>query len=288
VTLPAAPSASSEAIEPPAEPPRAWGARRPGRRPSAVWRPYLVSVAAFVAALAAWQGVVSVFHVPVYLAPSPLLVARALRAESHVLLVNTWPTLIETVGGFIIGNLVAIAAAVGFVHSRMFRQSVYPLAVTVRTLPIVAISPILVLLLGNGYAPKIAIAALITFFPTLVNMADGLTAVDAQALELMHVLSASRWEVFRYLRWPSSLPYLFSALRIASTASLLGAIVGEWIGSNSGLGYLIVAATYDYRTPLLYATMAVASALALVLFGAISIVERYAMPWRQPSGVGAD
>ena len=254
----------------------------------AVWRPYLVSVAAFVAALAAWQGVVIVFHVPVYLAPSPLLVARALRAESHVLLVNTWPTLIETVGGFIIGNLVAIAAAVGFVHSRMFRQSVYPLAVTVRTLPIVAISPILVLLLGNGYAPKIAIAALITFFPTLVNMADGLTAVDAQALELMHVLSASRWEVFRYLRWPTSLPYLFSALRIASTASLLGAIVGEWIGSNSGLGYLIVAATYDYRTPLLYATMAVASALALVLFGAISIVERYAMPWRQPSGVGAD
>ncbi len=288
MTLPALPSTSSSAIEPPA--PRRVGARpgRPARSRQSSWRHSLVSVAAFVAALAVWQGIVAGFHVPVYLAPSPLAVLRALRAESHTLLVNTWPTLIETVGGFVVGNLVAIAAAVGFVHNRIFRHSVYPLAVTVRTLPIVAISPILVLLLGNGYAPKIAIAALITFFPTLVNMADGLTAVDPQALELMHVLSASRWEVFRYLRWPTSLPYLFSALRIASTASLLGAIVGEWIGSNSGLGYLIVAATYDYRTPLLYATMTVASALALALFGAISVLERYAVPWRATPGVGAE
>jgi NitT/TauT family transport system permease protein len=154
----------------------------------------------------------------------------------------------------------------------------------VRTLPIVAISPILVLLLGNGYAPKIAIAALITFFPTLVNMVDGLNAADAQAQELMHVLSATKWEVFRYVRWPTSLPYLFSALRIASTASLLGAIVAEWIGSNKGLGYLILAATYDYRTPLLYATMAVASALALALFGLISALENYFVPWRRTGG----
>lgn len=288
MTLPAAPSTPGGAVEPRSRARRAGGPVGPAKRRASGWRHSLVSIGAFLAVLAAWQGIVVGFHVPVYLAPSPLMVVRALRAESHTLLVNTWPTLIETVGGFIVGNLVAIVAAVGFVHNRTFRQSVYPLAVTVRTLPIVAISPILVLLLGNGYAPKIAIAALITFFPTLVNMADGLTAVDPQALELMHVLSASRWEVFRYLRWPTSLPYLFSALRIASTASLLGAIVGEWIGSNSGLGYLIVAATYDYRTPLLYATMAVASALALAMFGAISILERYAVSWRQPSGVGAD
>jgi NitT/TauT family transport system permease protein len=288
VTEPTTPSPSAGVIDPAARGRPARRVRRSTRARQLGWRHSLISVAAFLAVLAAWQGVVVVFHVPVYLAPSPLMVLRALRTESHTLLVNTWPTFIETIGGFVVGNLVAIAAAVGFVHNRVFRQSVYPLAVTVRTLPIVAISPILVLLLGNGYAPKIAIAALITFFPTLVNMADGLTAVDPQALELMHVLSASRWEVFRYLRWPTSLPYLFSALRIASTASLLGAIVGEWIGSNSGLGYLIVVATYDYRTPLLYATMAVASALALALFGAISILERYAISWRRPSGVGAD
>lgn len=243
-----------------------------------------LSVLGVLAALAVWQGVVLVFRVPRYIAPSPLEVAGALRTEAGTLAVNTWPTIVETLGGFFVGNIIAVVIAIGFVHNRTFQHTVYPLAVTVRTLPIVAISPILVLLLGNGYAPKIAIAALITFFPTLVNMVDGLNAVDAQAQELMHVLSATKWEVFRYVRWPTSLPYLFSALRIASTASLLGAIVAEWIGSNKGLGYLILAATYDYRTPLLYATMTVASAVALALFGLISSLERYAVPWRRAEG----
>jgi NitT/TauT family transport system permease protein len=257
---------------------------RPRRtRGEAPWRRHAVSVGTFVGVLVAWQAVIVVFRVPEYIVPSPLQVIDTLRTETGTLLKNTWPTLIETILGFLVGNLVAVGAAVGFVHNRTFRHGVYPIAVTVRTLPIVAISPILVLMLGNGYAPKVAIAALITFFPTLVNMADGLDAVDPQALELMRVLSASRWEVFRYLRWPTSLPYLFSALRIASTAALLGAIVGEWIGSNVGLGYLIIAATADYRTPLLYATMTVASALALLMFNLVSVVENYAVPWRQAS-----
>lgn len=247
-------------------------------------RRWALSVGGILAVLALWQAIMVVFKVPHYLAASPLEVAAALQAQPVLLAVNAWPTIVETLGGFLVGNVIAVLIAIGFVHNRTFRHTVYPLAVTVRTLPIVAISPILVLLLGNGYAPKIAIAALITFFPTLVNMVDGLNAVDAQAQELMHVLSATKWEVFRHLRWPTSLPYLFSALRIASTASLLGAIVAEWIGSNKGLGYLILAATYDYRTPLLYATMAVASALALALFGLISLLEIYAVPWRRPGG----
>jgi NitT/TauT family transport system permease protein len=262
---------------------RGGGAGRARERGRALRRQGL-AVLGVLAALALWQGVVLLFRVPRYIAPSPLEVAVALRVEAGTLAVNAWPTIVETLGGFFVGNVIAVVIAIGFVHNRTFQHTVYPLAVTVRTLPIVAISPILVLLLGNGYAPKIAIAALITFFPTLVNMVDGLNAVDAQAQELMHVLSATKWEVFRYVRWPTSLPYLFSALRIASTASLLGAIVAEWIGSNKGLGYLILAATYDYRTPLLYATMAVASAVALMLFGAISSLERYAVPWRRAEG----
>lgn len=252
-------------------------------RDSALWRTAL-SLLGILAVLALWQAVMVVFKVPRYIAASPLEVIAALRAQPVILATNAWPTIVETIGGFVVGNVIAVLIAIGFVHNRTFQHTVYPLAVTVRTLPIVAISPILVLLLGNGYAPKIAIAALITFFPTLVNMVDGLNAVDAQAQELMHVLSATKWEVFRYLRWPTSLPYFFSALRIASTASLLGAIVAEWIGSNKGLGYLILAATYDYRTPLLYATMAVASALALALFGSISVLEHYFVPWRRTGG----
>ena len=244
----------------------------------------LLSLLGILAVLALWQAVMVVFKVPHFIAATPLETIGALREQAKILAINAWPTIVETIGGFVVGNVIAVLIAIGFVHNRTFQHTVYPLAVTVRTLPIVAISPILVLLLGNGYAPKIAIAALITFFPTLVNMVDGLNAVDAQAQELMHVLSATKWEVFRYLRWPTSLPYLFSALRIASTASLLGAIVAEWIGSNKGLGYLILAATYDYRTPLLYATMAVASAVALALFGLISLLENYFVPWRRTGG----
>src|SRR5207248_10249854 len=126
------------------------------------------------------------------------------------------------------------------VHSKVLERALYPVAVAVRTLPIVAIAPILVLLLGNGYAPKVAIAALITFFPTLVNMVEGLESADVQAMELMHVLSASKTEIVRYVRWPSSLPYLFLAMRIASPSSVLGALVGEWFCPIKGLGYLIV------------------------------------------------
>ncbi len=264
---------------------RSTAAAPPRARPrKSTWQKVGVPLLAFLAVLAFWQLITVVFHVPQYLAPSPLQVVNALRTQWNTLAINAWPTLLETLGGFIVGDVIAIVIAVGFVHNRTFQQTVYPLAVTIRTLPIVAISPIIVLLLGLGFTSKVAIAALITFFPTLVNMVDGLNAVDPQALELMHVLSASRWEVFRHLRWPTSLPYLFTALRIASTAALLGAIIGEWIGSNSGLGYLILAATYDYRTPLLYATMVVASAMALALFGMVSLVERLAVPWRQKSG----
>jgi len=257
-----------------------------GRRRQVAWRRYVVPAGAFSTALVVWHLIIVVFRVPQFIAPSPLQVAHALRAQSGLLMANTWPTLMEALAGFLVGNVVAVLIAIGFVHNKTFQQSIYPLAVTIRTLPIVAISPIIVLMLGLGFTSKVAIAALITFFPTLVNMVDGLNAVDPQALELMHVLSASRWEVFRFLRWPTSLPYLFSALRIATTASLLGAIIAEWIGSNSGLGYLILAATYDYRTPLLYATMAVASGLALALFGVVSLIERYAIPWRQTTGPG--
>ena len=228
-----------------------------------------------------WDLAIRLFAVPAYVVPTPLSVGQALVRERARLLDNATPTILESVGGFALGNLVAIAAALTFVHSKALERALYPVAVAVRTLPIVAIAPILVLLLGNGYAPKIAIAALITFFPTLVNMVEGLESADAQALELMHVLSASKTETFRYVRWPSSLPYLFSAMRIASTSSVLGALVAEWIGTNKGLGYLIVLTTYDFRTALLYAAMVVTSAIALAFFFLVSLVEWLVVRWER-------
>ena len=228
-----------------------------------------------------WDLAIRLLQIPAYVIPTPAAVGEALVKERARLAENALPTIVESLGGFALGNLVAIAAAITFVHNKTLERALYPVAVAVRTLPIVAIAPIFVLLLGNGYSPKIAIAALITFFPTLVNMVEGLESTDPQAMELMHVLSASRREIFWHVRWPSSLPYLFSAMRIASTSSVLGALVAEWIGTNKGLGYLIVLTTYDFRTALLYAAMVVTSAIALAFFFLVSILEWLLVRWER-------
>ena len=167
---------------------------------------------------------------------------------------------------------------------QMAERAFYPIAVFINTIPIIAVAPILVLMLGNGYAPKIVIAALICFFPTLVNMVRGLKAVSPQMLELMRVLSASDREVLFKIRLQSSLPFLFAALKIASTTCVIGAIVGEWIGSNYGLGSLIIEATYNFRAPLLYATVILGAGLAVAFFVTTSLVERHVLKWK-PGGV---
>ena len=252
-----------------------------GRSGAALARRLLLPLAVIAALVALWDLAIRVLQIPPYMIPTPASVGQALVKERARLLDNAIPTVLESLGGFALGNLVAIAMAVSFVHYKTLERALYPVAVTIRTLPIVAIAPVLVLMLGNGYAPKVAIAALITFFPTLVNMVEGLESADPQAMELMHVLSASKAEVFRYVRWPSSLPYLFSAMRIASTSSVLGALVAEWIGTNKGLGYLIVLTTYDFRTSLLYAAMVVTSAIALAFFFLVSILEWALVRWER-------
>lgn len=237
------------------------------------------SVAGGLALIGLWQLVVRLFEVPIYLVPAPTDVAGSLVQDWAILIDNLWPTALESVAGFFIGNLVAIGLAVLFVHNDTLERTLFPVAIVIRTVPIVAVAPVLVLMLGNGYAPKIAIAALISFFPTLVNMVRGLESVDPQAIELFRVMSASRWEVFWKLRVYSSLPFLFSSLKIAATSSVIGAIVAEWIGSNQGLGALIIDATFNFRTPLLYSTMAVASVLALAFFALIGLIERRVVTW---------
>ena len=257
-------------------------AAAPSRSAGAVLlRRIVLPLAVITVLVVLWDLTIRIFQVPAYVIPAPGAVGQALVKERARLLENAIPTILESLGGFALGNVVAIAAAIAFVHNTVLERALYPVAVAVRTLPIVAIAPIFVLMLGNGYSPKIAIAALITFFPTLVNMVEGLESTDPQAMELMHVLSASRTEIFRHVRWPSSLPYLFSAMRIASTSSVLGALVAEWIGTNKGLGYLIVLTTYDFRTALLYAAMVVTSAIALAFFFLVSILEYCLVRWER-------
>ena len=234
---------------------------------------------AIVGLIALWWIVVAAFSIPNYIIPSPIDVLGSFRDDYSTLLSNLWPTVIESVLGFLVGNIVAIVLAIVFVHWKTAERAFFPVAVFIRTVPIVAIAPVLVVILGYGYAPKIIIAALISFFPTLVNMVRGLQAVDQQSLELLRVLSASRREVFVKVRIFASLPYLFSSLKIAATSSVIGAIVAEWVGSQKGLGYLIIQATYNFRVPLLWATMIVASIFATVFFALIGITEKLVVTW---------
>ena len=240
------------------------------------------AIIAAVGMVVVWHLIVTGFEIPTYIAPSPWQVLQVFAEQGDILWINFLPTLLEAVCGFVLGNTIAVLLAVWFVHSGLAERAFYPIAVFINTIPIIAIAPILVLMLGNGYEPKIVIAALICFFPTLVNMVRGLKAVSPQMLELMRVLSANRREVLFKIRLQSSLPFLFAALKIASTTCVIGAIVGEWIGSNYGLGALILEATYNYRAPLLYATVILGAGMAVAAFAIVTLVERRVLRWKPP------
>jgi NitT/TauT family transport system permease protein len=261
------------------EPDAAWRAAQRRRR----LRRRIMPLVGGATLLFIWWALIALFHVRPFIAPSPEVVAITVYQKFGMLMTNLLPTAIESVCGFLLGNLSAITIATVFVHRKTIEEAFFPIAVLVNSIPVVAKAPILILLLGNGLSPKIAIAAIVCFFPTLVNMVRGLEAVSPQAMELMHVLSASRREVFLKLRLPTSVPYLFSALKIAASTSVVGAIVGEWIGSQEGIGALIIQATYNFDSALLYATVLCGSCFSVLFFLTIRLIERVAISW-QPEG----
>ena len=243
------------------------------------WRRRLLPAAAVLLFLVVWWQAVEIFDIKPFIAPSPIGVAEVLVQRFDMLMSNLLPTAIEAVLGFLLGNFAAISLATVFVWRKTAEEALFPIAVMVNTIPVVAKAPILVLLLGNGMEPKIAIAGIICFFPTLVNMTRGLRDVRAEQLELMRILSATPRDVFFRIRVPNALPYLFSALKIAASTAVIGAIVGEWIGSTKGIGALIIQSTYNFDSPLLYATIVVGSTFSALFFGVISIAERRMLRW---------
>ena len=244
----------------------------------------LLPALGIIGLLALWWAVVALFDVKPFIAPTPWAVAQTLWNKRAVLLGNLVPTATEALCGFLLGNAAAISVATLFVHNRRLQEIFFPVVVMFNSIPVVAKAPILVLIMGNGVEPKIAIAALVCFFPTLVNGVRGLEAVNPQALELMRVLSASRSEVFFKLRVYAALPYLFSALRIAASMSVIGAVVGEWIGATQGIGAMIIQATYNFDSPLLYAAITMSACLSGCFFMVIVALERVVIRW-QPDHV---
>lgn len=240
---------------------------------------FVYPVLGVLGVLFCWWAVVAGLHVRPFIAPSPMLVLRSLITNRLLLLNNLIPTAVEAVGGFLIGNLAAILVAALFVHIEPLRKILFPVAVLFNSIPVVAKAPILVLILGSGLAPKVTIAAFVCFFPTLVNMLEGLSSVDPQVLELMSILSATRSQIFFKVRLYNALPYLFSSLRIAASMAVIGAVVGEWIGSTTGIGALILQATYAFDTGLLYAAILMSTLLAGAFFLVIAYFEKLTVVW---------
>jgi len=241
----------------------------------------LLAVAGALSIILSWQFLVPLAGVPNYILPTPVEIARIFGKEGTLLWNNFWPTVHEAVMGFLLGNGAAILLAVIFVLNRYIQAAYFPVMLFLNTIPILALAPIIVLIFGLGVLPKIIIAAVICFFPTLVNMIRGLESPSSNELELFRVLSASKLETMWRLRLPRAMPFLFASLRISSATAVIGAVVGEWIGSDRGLGAMIIQATFNYQSGRLYAAITLCSLLAIVLFLIVVSVEKLVLRYER-------
>ena len=238
--------------------------------------------------LVLWETWVRVRDIPDYLLPPPSAVAEALAAEPARYLEALAESLVTALGGLALASVVAFALAVVMAHSRALERAFYPPALLVKVTPIVAIYPLLVIWFGFGVWPRVMVAALITFFPMLVNAVVGLRAVDGAAMDLLRVLDASRAQVFWKLRLPSSLPYVFAALRISVPLSLIGAVVAEFLAGSGGMGQLILIANGDFATDVLFGAVFVLALAGIGMTAIVSYVETRVLAWshaeRQQTG----
>jgi putative hydroxymethylpyrimidine transport system permease protein len=241
----------------------------------------LLLVALFVGA---WQLVASLPGVDRLILASPGETARALGNDRSLLLDNAWTTLEEALLGLAIAVAFGALAAVGMHLLRPLRDAAYPLLVASQAIPVVVFAPLLVLAFDYGIGPKVAIVALICFFPVTVNVLDGLRATDPDLLKLMRSFGASRMQTLRKVELPASLPYFFSGLRLAATVSVIGAVFGEWSGAEGGLGWLVLNATHQLETSRTYAGVVLLTAMAVALFALVTLLERVAVPWNRQGG----
>lgn len=250
-----------------------------GARLRGIARRYGSAAVLLLALLVAWEVIVRAAHVPEYLLPAPTQVLADLKTDWLVLGPAMWVTLREVLLGFLIAAGAGIGLAVVLHLSGPLRRATYPVLIGSQTIPIVVLAPILVILLGYGILPKLVIVALICFFPIVVNGLDGLRGVDDDFIRMMRTLDATRWSIFRRVEFPGALPSIFSGLRIAATFAAIGAVFGEWSGSNGGLGYVMLEATPNLLTSRIFAAILILTVISLVLFGLVSVAERILVPW---------
>jgi NitT/TauT family transport system permease protein len=232
-----------------------------------------------VVALAIWQLSVDIFVIPQYLLPSPINIIVDLSENFISLLHHSGVTLLEAVIGFILANVVAILLSICMVYVPNSDKAIMPFAIALKTTPIVALAPLLLLWLGTGLAPKIAAAALICFFPALVNSIKGFNALQDGEEDLFRVYGASKTQILFKLRFRRAGPYIFSALKVSSSLAIVGAIVGEFVGANEGIGYVILISSYHLETVRMFSALTTAAIAGVAFYAIISFIDYKVVFW---------
>ena len=253
---------------------------------SLLWRwlaKNLPAIGLFLALVAAWQIAVSVFALREYILPAPLTVLKALSGTDIPWAAHVWITALEIVGAFVLAGAVGVVLGIAVAWSPMLAGALVPFLVFVNTLPKVAVAPLFLLWLGYGIVPNMLIGALIGFFPVVINTAVGLTHVDEDLLDMGRVFSAPKWKVFAKIRIPNAYPYILSALKVTATAAVVGAVVGEFVASQKGLGFVIMTTQGSMNTPVAFAALVWISVVGLAVYGAVVLAARWIAPWAEPS-----
>lgn len=240
---------------------------------------YLPSVLVMLALLLLWQFGVTAFGVKEFILPTPLAALRTLADPNYRWVTNLLATLYAVLGAFVLSALLGVLLAVVIVWNDLLLRTVMPVLVLFNTLPKIALAPLFVIWLGYGIWPNIVIGTTIAFFPMVVNTAVGLASAEPEMLDLVRTLRASRWQVLRKIRFPHAVPYIFVGLKLNATMSVIGALVGEFVASERGLGSLIITGGVTMQTPSIFASLILISALGLLLYGLVVAVERIVAPW---------
>jgi ABC-type nitrate/sulfonate/bicarbonate transport system permease component len=224
-----------------------------------------------------WEVLVRAMDIQRWLLPAPSGIGQELWRSRSTLWDNALVTGEEVLIGYGIAILVGIALAVAISYSRLLERAVYPFVIASQTIPIIALAPLLLVWVGPEQTSKIIIVALITFFPIVVNLVDGLRSADRASIDMFRTLGASRWQIFLKLQAPSALPFFFSGLKISAVFAVIGAVIGEWVGGQAGLGWLMQVVRPLFKTELVFASIFVLSAMAILLFVSIVLIERWAL-----------
>lgn len=234
---------------------------------------------AFALGLVAWQVVVTQARVPKYVLPPPTDVFEALIRYQGRLLRDAWITTQEILLGYAVAVLVSIPIAILIVYSPLFTRTVWPMMIFSQIMPKIALAPLFIIWFGFGIIPKILITFLLSFFPIVIDTVAGFRSLDPEVMYLARSGGASWWDIFWRVRLPAALPHVFAGLKVAAALATTGAIIGEFVGSDRGLGYLLLQANGDLNTALLFATLLVLSTIGLALYGLVALAEKLLIPW---------